>query len=45
MAGLVPATHAEPPPQRNAQRRAAIAVLAVKVKPPSAVASQELSEP
>jgi len=28
-----------------ADRRAAIAVLAVKVKPPSAVASQELREP
>jgi len=27
------------------QRRAAIGVLAVKVKPPSAVASQELREP
>jgi hypothetical protein len=31
--------------RRMRWRRAAIAVLAVKVKPPSAVASQELSEP
>jgi hypothetical protein len=30
---------------RKVGRRAAIAVLTVKVKPPSAVASQEFSEP